>query len=77
MINCEDAGVVEHKVQEKIHNVVVTKTQVPKSQKSRKLLKFKKLVKTGTQGDHIDSAILFIYLIILIERYEDPVSYPV
>ena len=70
-VNCDDAEVVRCKIQEQIGNIAVTEDKVPKSQKVRNFLQLTKAVKTGTQDVHIDPAILFTRLFVLVERSED------
>ena len=74
-VNCDDAEFVGCKIQEQIDNVAVTEARVPRSQKVGNLLQLIKAVKTGTQDVHIDPAILFNRLLVLVESFEDPVSY--
>ena len=74
-VNCDDAESVGRKIQEQIDNVAVTKAKVPRSKKVRNLLQLTKAIKISTHDVYIDPAILFIRLLVLVERSDDPVSY--
>ena len=66
-VNCNDAESLGRKIQEQI-DVAVTEVKVPRSQKVRNMLQLTKAVKISTQDVYIDPAVLFIRLLVLLER---------
>ena len=74
-VNIDGPEVAGCKIQEQI-DAAVTEPKLPKTQKVHNLLQLTKAVKIGTQDVHINPAILFIRLLVLVERSEErPVSY--
>ena len=72
-VNCDDAESVGRKIQKQI-DVAVTEVKVPRSQKVRNMLQLTKAIKISTQDVYIDPAVLFIRLLVLMERSEGSAS---
>ena len=72
-VNCNDAESLGRKIQEQI-DVAVTEVKVPRSQKVRSMLQLTKAIKISTQDVYIDPAVLFIRLLVLVERSQGSAS---
>lgn len=74
-INCDQAEEVGEEIQRIMDNQSVIAAKVPTKEKVRSLVHLTKAVKIGTQTVHVDPLVLFMRLLVLVERAEKPDQY--
>ena len=74
-INCEEMEEAGRLLQQKLENVNVLDVSVKRSDKVITLANMQKCVKIDKKSVHVDPNTLFTRLVLLLERYEDVISY--
>ena len=74
-INCDDAEEVGYEIQKRLDNQAVDDAKVKTSEKVKSLIKLSTAVKVDDKDLHIDPSVLFLRVILLVERADDPVEY--
>ena len=74
-INCDDAENVGYALQKKLDLKTVDQVKMETTRKVKSLIKLSQGIKVDDQEIHIDPTVLFLRILLLIERSEDPTSY--
>ena len=74
-INCHQAEVIGQQIMLGMVNKMVTEAKAETSKKGNTLITLTKDMQVGNQTSHVDPTVLFLRLIVLIERAEDTIKY--
>ena len=74
-INCYQVEVIGQQIMLDMDNKLVTETKDEMENKVKTLIIWAKGMQVGNQTIHIDPTVLFLRLIVLIERAEDTMEY--
>ena len=74
-INCDEAELVGHAIQETLDNLPYTESTISTNKKIKSLIVLTRGVKVNNGVVYVDPMVLFMRLIILAERSEDSATY--
>lgn len=70
-VNCDEAEIVGSAIQKRLDGVTVDKASIPRSQQVKSLQHLQQKTKINNETVPIDPSLLFVRLVVLLERKED------
>ena len=74
-INCDNAEVIGRAIQESLDNKIMTEVSIPRKQQIKNLVHLNKSIVVDNQKVHINPSILFMRLVVIIERETETEKY--